>query len=91
MDVDPSGLRVADLYANIGAGDISIVLPETGTVRADIRGGAAEINIKIPEGVAAKIINNSSLSSVDIDTDRFPKFDRVYESPDFDTFDNRVI
>ena len=37
MDVDPSGLRAADLYANIGAGDISIVLPETGTVRADIR------------------------------------------------------
>ena len=38
MDVDPSGLRAADLYANIGAGDISIVLPETDTVRADIRG-----------------------------------------------------
>ena len=36
MDVDLSGLRVADLDANIGAADISIVLPETGTVRADI-------------------------------------------------------
>jgi len=81
----------ADLDANIGAADISIVLPETGTVRADIRRGAAEINIRIPEGVAARITNNSSLSSVDIDTDRFPKFDRVYESPDFDTADNRVI
>ena len=91
MDVDLSGLRVADLDANIGAADISIVLPETGTVRADIRGGAAEINIRIPEGVAARITNNSSLSSVDIDTDRFPKFDRVYESADFDTADNRVI
>lgn len=91
MDVDLSGLRVADLDANIGAADISIVLPETGTVRADIRGGATEINIRIPEGVAARITNNSSLSSVDIDTDRFPKFDRVYESPDFDTADNRVI
>ena len=81
----------ADLDANIGAADISIVLPETGTVRADIRGGAAETNIRIPEGVAARITNNSSLSSVDIDTDRFPKFDRVCESPDFDTADNRVI
>ena len=28
----------ADLDANIGAADISIVLPETGTVEADIRG-----------------------------------------------------
>jgi len=86
MDVDLSGLRVAGLDANIGAADISFV-----TVRADIRRGAAEINIRIPEGVAARITNNSSLSSVDIDTDRFPKLDRVYESPDFDTADNRVI
>jgi len=91
MDVDLSGLKVADLDANIGTADISFVLPETGTVRADIRGGATEINIRIPEGVAARITNNSSLSSVDIDTDRFPKLDRVYESPDFDTADNRVI
>jgi len=91
MDVDLSGLKVTDLDVNIGATDISIVLLETGPIRTDIRGGAAEINIRIPKGVAAGITNNSSLSSLDIDAGRFPKFDRVYESPDFDTVDCRAI
>lgn len=91
MDVDLRGLRVTDLNVDIGAADIRIVLPETGTVKADIRGGAADINIIIPAGVAARITNNSGLSSVDIDTSRFPKFGRVYESLNFDQAENRVI
>ena len=91
MDVDLSGLKVTDLDVNIGATDISIVLLETGPIRTDIRGGAVEINIRIPKGVAAGITNNSSLSSLGIDAGRFPKFDRVYESPDIDTVDCRAI
>ena len=50
MDVDLSGLKVTDLDVNIGATDISIVLLETGPIRTDIRSGAAEINIRIPNG-----------------------------------------
>jgi hypothetical protein len=91
MDVDLRGLRVTDLDVSIGAADVRIVLPETGTLRADVMGGAADINITVPEGVAARITNNSSLSSVDIDTSRFPKFGKVYESLNFDEAENRVI
>ena len=91
MDVDLRALKVTDLDVRVGAADIRIILPETGTVKADVRGGAADINITVPDGVAARITNNSSLSSVNIDTSRFPKFGKVYESLNFDEADNRVI
>jgi HSP20 family molecular chaperone IbpA len=91
MEVDLRGLRVTDLDVSVGAADVRIVLPETGILKADVRGGAADINITVPDGVAARITNNSSLSSVNIDTSRFPKFGKVYESLNFDEADNRVI
>ena len=61
-----------------------------GTVRADIHGGAADINIVVPEGLAARITKSSALSSADIDDRRFPRFVDVYESPGHASAENRI-
>jgi hypothetical protein len=76
---------------SVGAADLRLELPAAaGTVRANVNGGAADINIVIPEGVEATITKSFALSSVDVDGRRFPKFGDIYESPGYDSAENRV-
>ena len=91
MTLDLRDLRVTSLDVDAGAADIDIIMPsKAGHVDATIDAGAADISVLIPEGVAARITKSSGLSSFDIDTDRFPKNNGVYVSPDYDTAENTV-
>jgi hypothetical protein len=55
-----------------------------------INGGAASIEITVPDGIAAKIDIDSGLSSIDVDESRFPKVGHDHVSPDYDTATSRV-
>ena len=91
MELDLRDLQVRRLDVSVGAADMRLVLPAAaGSVRADVDGGAADIIIVIPEGVAASITKSSALSSVDIDDRRFPRSGDVYESPGYDSAQNRI-
>ena len=55
VNVDLSKLQVTELDVNVGAAEFEVTMPaNAGHVNAEIDGGAADIRIVIPEGVAAR-------------------------------------
>ncbi len=90
-DIDLSDLRVTDLRLSTGASSSRITMPASaGQTRAAVEAGAASVRVTIPSGVAARILNRSGLSSLNIDTNRFPRQGDTYQSPDYNTAQNRV-
>ena len=91
MDLRLTELNVKTLDMDVGAADVDIELPaNAGHTDVDIDAGAADIDIAVPDGVAALIESDSALSSLDVDTSRFPKIGEVWRSPDYNTAQNRV-
>lgn len=84
-------LRVTELELSTGASSTELTLPaHAGQTRAQIHGGAASVVIHIPEGVAARIYYQGGVSSFNVDTVRFPRQDRYYQSPNYETAEHRV-
>jgi hypothetical protein len=66
-------------------------MPSRGVSLLDLEAGAAAINITIPQGVAGRIRIKEGLTSLNVDTSRFPQVDsRLYQSSDFDTAADRA-
>ncbi len=89
--LDLSGLNVTDLRLETGASDTRLTLPAAaGQTRARIQAGAASVEVKVPDGVAAKVKVRGGLYSASVDTARFPKGGDDYQSPEYETASNRV-
>ena len=89
--LDLSRLKVVQLKVATGASSTRITFPEAaGRTRAKIECGMASVDMVIPEGVAARIESSSALASTSVDSNRFPRSGGVYQSPDFDSAENRV-
>jgi len=93
LDLDLHGLTVQSLNVEAGATDIAVALPASaGRTDASFRMGAGSLDLRIPTGVAARIELEGGVSSVDIDTARFPaQGDGRYASPEFENAANRVM
>jgi hypothetical protein len=90
-NLDLSELQVSELRLQTGASSSYITLPaHAGHTRADVEAGAASVRLTVPTGVAGRIRNRSGLSSVSIDTQRFPRQGDIYQSPDYDRAANKV-
>jgi hypothetical protein len=88
---DLSGLNITDLSVKTGASSVELTLPQApGTTHAKIEGGATSVDIRVPQGVAARIHTESGLSSVNVDTARFPRQDGMYTSPDYATAASKI-
>lgn len=84
-------LRLTELHLKTGASSTTIDLPaNAGYTRVFVESGAASVNINVPDGVAARIQTKGGLSSIQVDTQRFPQIGSVYQSPDYDTAANKV-
>jgi hypothetical protein len=89
--LDLSELLVTELDLSTGASSTELTLPaEAGYTRAKISGGAASIDIRVPEGVAASIRYSGGLASLQVDTQRFPRSGALYQSTDFAIAENKV-
>jgi hypothetical protein len=89
--VDLTDNKVELVELSTGASDITLKLPKaSGFTRAIIKGGAADIKVEVPRGVAARIRSKGALSSLKVNAGRFPGADNVYSSPDYDTAQNKV-
>jgi hypothetical protein len=88
--VDLSGLRVTALKLQTGASSTDVMLPASGVITAEVQMGAAELKLRIPQGLAARIHSKSGLAEINVDTNRFPRRDGGYESPDYAASSNRV-
>ena len=92
IDLDLRNLDLQRLEIKAGAADIDVVMPAAaGKTEASIEVGAASLRITVPEGVAARIVVDAGLSSVQIDEGRFAQLKGdVYTSPDFARAANRL-
>jgi hypothetical protein len=89
--IDLSGLRVPEMNLQTGASSTDITLPSTaGMTHMKVGSGAASVNIKVPQGVAARIHAQGGVASIVIDQTRFPRMGELYLSPDYDSAQNKV-
>jgi len=89
--VDLRNLRVNNVDMEVGAARVWLGMPEAGVTTAHISGGAFQMTVEVPPGVAARIRHNGGLSGLHIDPNRFPALgDEINQSPDWDTATNKV-
>ncbi len=83
--LDLRDLKVRDVTLKTGASSTTIELPvRMPFTRLRINSGAAAVRVRVPEGVAAMIRLKTGLSSVNVDTNRFPRTGDAYKSADWD-------
>ena len=69
----------------------TLILPaRAGRSQVEVHAGAASVVMRVPQGVAGRIQMKSGLVGTKIDNNRFPFNGSVYETPGFDTAENRV-
>ncbi len=91
MKLDLSELKVTELLLDVDAGNYRVTMPSSaGTTDIEIKADVANIEVNIPDGVAAKIRADTDLSAFDVDETRFPKQGDYYISDNFDTAQNRL-
>jgi hypothetical protein len=89
--IDLTDIRVTDLKLQTGASGTDLWMPaRAGQTHAKVSAGVASINIKIPSEVAARIEWEGGLSTIDVDTRRFPQSGKVYQSPNYADAANRI-
>lgn len=89
--IDLSGLNITQLKLETGASRTTINLPAyCNFTKVEVHAGAAEVILRVPDGVAARIQSKGGLASVKIDSTRFVNNGSVYESVGFETASNRV-
>ena len=88
---DLTELNIKELLLGTGASTTQIRLPASaGYTRVKAESGAASLEFIVPEGVAARIRSSSGLSTITVDQARFPKTSEGYESPDYESAQNKV-
>ncbi len=89
--LDLSELHVTDLQLEAGASSVNVTLPaQAGHTRARIEAGAASVSVQVPSGAAARVRMKGGLASIEVDQSRFPRAGDVYQSPDYDTAQNKL-
>ena len=89
--IDLSILQVTKLRVETGLGSTNITMPSNaGFTDAKIKTGLGSADIGIPNGVAARIRIDGGLGDSDINTHRFPKNGKYYQSPDYETAANKI-
>lgn len=90
-EIDLRELRVSDLRLQSGASASYITMPaDAGFTRAEVKTGAASVEIVIPESVAGRIRVQSGLGAIDVDDMRFKRSGNEYMSPQFHEAPNKV-
>jgi hypothetical protein len=91
LDMDLTNVLASHIELETGASNSNVIMPSRGVSLLDLEAGAAAINITIPQGVSGRVRIREGLTSLNVDTTRFPQVDsRLYQSPDFDTAANRA-
>jgi len=91
LELDLSELQVTELQMDIDAGNYIIEMPSSaGTTSAYIKADLANLEVTIPDGVAARLEVDTDLTALEVDESRFPRKGDYYISPDFERAENRI-
>ncbi len=91
IELDLSELGVTELQMDIDIGNYIVKMPfSDGTTLAYIKADLANLEVTIPEGVAAKLKIDTDLSVLNVNESRFPKKGDYYLSPNFESAENRI-
>lgn len=91
LELDLSELEVTELQMDIDIGNSIVKMPfSAGTTLAYIKADLANVEVTIPEGVAAKLKIDTDLSVLNVNESRFPKKGDYYISPNFESAENRI-
>jgi len=91
MELDLRELKVAELRLDIDAGNCRVTMPSSAsTSNIEIEVDVANIEVIVPDGVAAKVQIDTTLSVSDVDRNRFPQQGAYYVSDNFDTAQNQI-
>ena len=63
---------------------------KAGLTRAKIRAGMASVDVRVPDGVAARIRAKGGMAEINVNRDRFPRSGDNYQSPDYDSAEHKV-
>jgi hypothetical protein len=90
--LDLTELRVNRLQIETGASATKVLLPaDVREMQVEVDAGAASVDLKVPDGVAARIRTEVGLASVSINQERFPRQGTGrYQAPDYETATRRV-
>lgn len=85
-------LKVVELNLDTGASTSEVSLPaNAGNTIVNIHSGAASLKIHLPAAVAGRIRVKGGLTSINIDSNRFPRQEGdLYQSTDYSTAANRA-
>lgn len=89
--LDLEKLLVRKLRLNSGASSTRLTLPaNAGFTQAEFKTGAASLDLRIPDGVAARIRASGGLATINIDKRRFPAKGGNYQSDDYESAPNKL-
>jgi hypothetical protein len=75
----------------MGASSANVTMPARGVSLLDVESVAASINVRVPDVTAARIRVKEGLTTLNVDTARFPRLDSgIYQSSNFDVSQNRT-
>jgi hypothetical protein len=86
--VDLHNLQIERLDLQVGAGDLTIILPAEGIVQGNIEGAVGQTTLFIPAGMAVRLRTDTGLTAIQAPGD-FTIQEDVYISPGFETAPNR--
>lgn len=91
LDLDLRDLKVRRLDIEAGTSGIRVQLPRNaGMTHVDIAGVVTDVELVVPQDVAAHIDISAPIRALSIDLHRFVHMDDVYQSPDYLDAHNRV-
>jgi hypothetical protein len=89
--LDLTDLRITELELKTGVSATHVTLPaNAGYTRVRIEAGVASVNVRVPNGVAARVRVDGGLAGISVDGHRFPRVGGENQSPDYDTATNKV-
>jgi hypothetical protein len=80
---DLTGTRTERLDVRTGASDVEVVLPKA-SCALSVSAGAADVRVRVPEGLAAGIRNRTAVAGFTVDELRFLRTATGYATPDYD-------
>ncbi|MFO7664117.1 MAG: DUF5668 domain-containing protein [Chloroflexota bacterium] len=89
--IDLSKTQTRSLRLKTGASSNVLILPAAaGETSVVIEGGAGSVEVRIPDGVAARIEGQAALGELKVDRKRFPRSGAANQSNDYDTAANKT-